>query len=332
MNKMTKKSLSRRQFLQIVAVGGIAGATTQLSFDAWKRLETTSETRLLMGTVVNLTVVGDDVPRARTAIQACLNQMEDLEKVLSRFIPESQLSQLNRAGFLEKADPALLQVIAESLNISRLSDGAFDITIKPVLDALQAGRSPTELERAAIGFQNLHIAGSLLTFLTPGMSITLDGIAKGYIVDRGVEMLQAHGYENIMVEAGGDLMASGHRADGKAWKLGVVDPRSIGAFTYLTSFSVNNQAVATSGDYLQVYSEDKSQHHIIDPQTGYSPHDLASVTVLAPNAMLADAFSTTIMVLGAQTGLQFVNAMIGVEALMVTKNLEVYQTRNFPNL
>ncbi len=94
---MSRQILSRRQFLQIVAVGGIASATAKLSLDAWKRLETVSETRLLMGTVVNLTVVSDDMANARVAIQACLNRMSDLEKVLSRFIPESQLSQVEQS-------------------------------------------------------------------------------------------------------------------------------------------------------------------------------------------------------------------------------------------
>ena len=329
---MSRQILSRRQFLQIVAVGGIASATAKLSLDAWKRLETVSETRLLMGTVVNLTVVSDDMANARVAIQACLNWMSDIEKVLSRFIPESQLSRLNKVGFLDKADPTLLQVIAESLKISQLSGGAFDISIKPVLAAQQAGRVPTDTERAAVGYQNLHLDDSQITFLKPGMSITVDGIAKGFIVDQGVEVLQAYGFENIMVEAGGDLMAQGQRADGRAWNLGIADPRPVEDSGYLTSFSVTNQAVATSGDYLQAYTTDKSQHHIVNPQTGFSPPELASVTVLAPNAMLADALSTTTMVLGIRRGLQFVNAMPDVEALLVSKNLKFYRTRNFPNL
>jgi FAD:protein FMN transferase len=233
---------------------------------------------------------------------------------------------------LMKAHPALLQVIAESLRISQLSDGAFDITIKPVMDAVQSGRIPTEVERAAVGYQNLSLDGAQIAFQKPGMSLTLDGIAKGYIVDRGVDVLQAHGFENIMVEAGGDLVAQGQRVDGKAWKLGIADPRPSGDSGYLTSFLVTNQAVATSGDYQQSYTADKSQHHIINPQTGFSPPELASVTVLAPNAMLADALSTTTMVLGIRRGLQFVNAMPDVEALLVSKNLDFYRTRNFPDL
>ncbi len=203
---------------------------------------------------------------------------------------------------MDKADPTLLQVIAKSLKISQLSGGAFDISIKPVLAAQQAGRVPTDTERAAVGYQNLHLDDSQITFLKPGMSITVDGIAKGFIVDQGVEVLQAYGFENIMVEAGGDLMAQGQRADGRAWNLGIADPRPVEDSGYLTSFSVTNQAVATSGDYLQAYTTDKSQHHIVNPQTGFSPPELASVTVLAPNAMLADALSTTTMVLGIPSG------------------------------
>lgn len=327
---MKSKSLSRRQFLQIIAVGGIAGATAKLSFDAWYQMESVTETRLLMGTVVNLTVISQDPSKARTAIQACLNQMSDLEKVLSRFIPESQLSHLNQAGFLKKADPALLQVIAESLKISRLSGGAFDITVKPVLEAQESGRVPTDAERTAVGYQNLGMENAQIKFLKPGMGITLDGIAKGYIVDRGVEVLRAYDFENIMVEAGGDLVAQGQSANGRAWKLGVANPRPAGDSDFLTSFSVTNQAVATSGDYQQSYTEDNSKHHIINPQTGFSPPELASVTVLAPNAMAADAISTAVLVLGLENGLKFINQLPDVDALLVSKEKEIYLSANFP--
>lgn len=327
----SKKHLTRRDFLKIVAVGGIAGLTAKFTLDAYHQDQSVSETRLLMGTLVNMTIVSGDLVKARTAVQACLDRMARLETVLSRFIPESQLSQLNRSGCLEQADPALLYVIAESLKISQLSDGAFDITVKPVLDAQQAGRVPTDTERAAVGYQNLRMDNASIEFLQPGMGLTLDGIAKGFVVDRGVEVSRSYGFENIIVEAGGDLSSQGQRADGKAWKLGVVNPHLTADPGYLTTFSVTNQAVATSGDYLQHYNEDKSQHHIIDPSTGSSPPELASVTVLAPSAMLADALSTTVMVLGLDRGLQFVHQFPEVEALLVSKDEQVYRTNNFPH-
>ena len=137
---MTKKSLSRRQFLQIVAVGGIAGLTTKFSLDTLSQEQIVSETRLLMGTVVNLKVVGADPKSAQAAIRAGLDRMAQLESVFSRFQPDSQLSQLNRAGFLMNADPALIEVVSESQKFSRLSNGAFDITVKPLLDLYQQAK------------------------------------------------------------------------------------------------------------------------------------------------------------------------------------------------
>ena len=162
------------------------------------------------------------------------------------------------------------------------------------------------------------------------MSITLVGIAKVYIVDRGVETLKEHGFENILVEAGGDLVAKGQRSDGETWHLGVAHPRPEKGGRYLSAFSLRDRAAATSGDYQQYYQDDKSQHHIIDPTTGYSPLELASVTVLAPDAMTADALSTTIMVLGVQAGLQLANDLPGVEALLVGKDLQTFKSLNFP--
>lgn len=325
-----KKHISRREFLRIVAVGGAAGLAVKAGIDFQSHQRTVSETRLLMGTIVNLTMVSDDPAQARTALRACLDRMKSLEGILSRFIPESQLSQLNQAGFLGSAHPALVEVIAASQKISQLSGGAFDITVKPLLEAQQAGRTPTAAERAAIGYQNLKQHGQQITFLKPRMGLTLDGIAKGYIVDRGVDLLCAYGLSNILVESGGDLVAHGKRADGQAWKLSVADPRPTADSGYLTSFSITDCAAATSGDYLQHYTDDKSQHHIIHPQTGFSPPELASVTVLAPNAMQADALSTTLMVLGIENGLKLVDQMPGVAALLVNKDKQIYASKNFP--
>jgi thiamine biosynthesis lipoprotein len=126
-------------------------------------------------------------------------------------------------------------------------------------------------------------------------------------------------------------MANGNPSDGGAWKLGVADPRSVGEINPLVSFSVTNQAVATSDDYQQAYTADKSQHHIINPATGYSPPELASVSVLAPTATLADALSTTVMVAGIETGLQLVNQLSDVEALLVTKDRQIRVSNKFPD-
>jgi len=129
--------LSRRQFLRILAIGGIAGAGVKIGFDRFNLAETISETRLLMGTVVNLQVVSTDRDAAQRAVWACFNQMEALENLLSRFQPQSQLSLLNRAGQLAETSHHLLDLLTQSQKLSEITDGAFDITIKPLVDLYQ---------------------------------------------------------------------------------------------------------------------------------------------------------------------------------------------------
>jgi thiamine biosynthesis lipoprotein len=328
---MDKQStISRRDFLKIVAVGGIAGLTAKFSLDALGREQIVSETRLLMGTVVNLQIVGDP-EKAKLAVRACLDRMEVLETVLSRFRPDSQLSVLNRTGVLPNANPAMVELVMQSLQLSWLTNGAFDITVKPVVDLYQAappGRLPTDEQLpealALVGYQNLSMDGARIALARPGMQITLDGIAKGYIVDAGVAELQAHGFTNVMVEAGGDLLAAGEKAPRSPWQIGIQSPR-LEKSGLLASFAVQNQAVATSGDYHQAFTPDLTLHHILDPRTGVSAPGLASATVLAASGAQADALATALMVMDLPEGLALVESLPGVEAYLVTKELEMIQ-------
>jgi thiamine biosynthesis lipoprotein len=157
------------------------------------------------------------------------------------------------------------------------------------------------------------------------MSITLDGIAKGYIVDAGVKILRGHGFENVLVEAGGDLLASGYKAAEVPWKIGIQSPRK-GRSGLMQILSVKNQGVATSGDYMQSYSPDFANHHIIDPRCGRSPREIASVTVIAPTATLADGLSTTLMVLGPEAGTRLMKHFPDCEAYLIGKDLKMIVT------
>jgi thiamine biosynthesis lipoprotein len=216
-----------------------------------------------------------------------------LESILSRHRADSELSTLNREGRLRNASDPLLDVIAQARQISDLSNGAFDITIKPLVDLYQAdhaqgalpGETAVSTTKQLVNYKNIHIEGKTISFAKPGMSITLDGIGKGYIVDAGTAVLRELGFVNVMVEAGGDLMAMGTKEANQPWRIGVQPPRSD---TRMTVVGLQNQAAATSGDYMQPFAADLSQHHIIDPRTGYSAPELASVTITAPSVMLAD--------------------------------------------
>ena len=323
------KKITRRDFLKIVAVGGAAGAALKLGLDSLLADEIVSETRLLMGTVVNIKAVGLDPRLAEAAIKSCFARMSTHESVLSRFLPGSQLSELNQAGVTHDPHPALLTVLNQSQELSQLTDGAFDVTIHPLLALYQStdGLPSKDAVLQALelaNYRKLKFDEGSVRFEQQGMSITLDGVAKGFIVDEGVAELQTFGFENVMVEAGGDLMALGQKSPDAQWKIGLQAPRAAMG-NLLDMINVENQAVATSGDYMQAFSDDLMSHHIIDPHRGYSSPELASVSVLAPTVMLADGLATSVMVMG-KSGLDLIEQMAGYEAIAVTKHAEILRT------
>lgn len=332
-----KRTFNRKDFLRIVAAAGAAGMAGKLGWDMAHAPVVVEETRSLMGTVVNLTVIGEDRLSARQAVGACFSRMASLESLLSRFQPGSQLSRLNRDGEIRGADRALIHVLERALSISRQSGGKFDITIKPVLDLYQHVQAETnnlptrvEIEKALrlVDYQNVHIEGQNVRFVDQEMAVTLDGIAKGYIVDRGVGALRERGFRNVLVEAGGDLAASGGKPGDTPWRIGVIAPRD-GEDEFTTRVSVWNQALATSGDYLQSYSEDHKVHHILDPRQGISSPELASVSVLAPSAMSADGYATAVMAMGPEQGLKLIESLPEVEAVLITKSLKTIKSSGF---
>jgi len=327
-----RNTISRRDFLKIFAVGGAAGFTAKYGLDSLIANEVATETRLLMGTVINIKAVGLDQKAASFAINACFDRMAELESVMSRYKPESQLSQLNQTGSLKDANPSLISIIQNSQELSQLTDGAFDITVKPLLDLYQASDTLPGEEQilnviSLVDFRKLDVDNQAVSFQQKGMSITLDGIAKGFIVDKGVAILQGFGFKNVMVEAGGDLMAFGEKSPSSPWKIGLQAPRAeMGDL--IATFNIKNQALATSGDYMQAFTLDFANHHIIDPRSGHSSPELASVSVTAPTVTLADGLATAIMVMGKR-GLSMIETLSGCEAYVVTKDARALKTSGF---
>jgi FAD:protein FMN transferase len=327
-------AIGRRQFLRIIGAGSVAGlAALALGRGQLRAGDIVSETRLLMGTLVNLTLVTSDLAAGRRAIAACLNQIAALEAIMSRHQPGSQLSRLNHRGYLDQPDAHLLRVLRTGQRISALSAGAFDVTIKPLADLYQqhytAGNDlPADEEVQAvlsrIGYRHLAVEDNRVSFVRQGMGVTLDGIAKGYIVDEGTNALRQHGFDNILVEAGGDLAASGKKFDAP-WQIGLRSPRARDG-RLASTFRITNRAAATSGDYMQPYSSDFTAHHIIDPRTGRSAPEVASATVTALRAIEADALATALMVMDSRQGLALVESLPGCEAYLITKDLQTRQS------
>lgn len=325
--------LSRRQFLKISAVAGAVLAGGRLLQHAPGRApDTLRQTRTLMGTVVNLALVCAGEDEGQATIAATFAEMERLITLFDHRLPDGPLGRLNRDGFLAPAPRELVDLLTTAVTYGALSAGAFDVTVKPLLDALRQRTTPT----GPVAYEGITLSEDTITLAEAGMAITLDGIGKGRVVDGATAVLRARGYENVLVEAGGDLVARGLRSGGSPWRVGIAHPRPAAAATpLLTTLAVSETAVATSGDYTHSFTQDYSEHHIVDPRQGdarhaHSPAELAAVTVLAPTATAADALGTAVLVLGVDAGLALLHDLPDVAGLLVTKELVVRRTANMP--
>lgn len=331
------KPVTRRTFLQIVAVAGVAGTCWQLGlFSGASRLQVARRSQPIMGTYLNLTVYGKDRDACENAIDTTINRMLALEGRLSRHRETSQVFHLNNTSTLASPSHELLEVLQLSHELSRKTEGAFDVTVLPLLTmhSAMAGHNNTpestllSRARASVGYEALAIHEQEIRFEKPEMAITLDGIGKGYIVDQGVSALKESGFHNVYVDAGGDLMVTGAKPDGSPWRIGIMNPRRHNT-SQMVTINVTERAVATSGDYFQAFTPDLRHHHILDPHTGFSSPELASCTVTAPSVVLADGLATATMVLGHERGQELLESMDGCEGFFIDKQQNSYHTSGF---
>jgi len=272
-----------------------------------------TKTRLAMGTFVAMTAIHPSRDQAEEAFELAFEEVSRLSALLSRHDEKSPISSLNRSAILEDTPREVLTVLNQSNYYFRQTGGAFDITVKPLVDLYQArfdsGLQPLESEidkrLEDVDGASVDILGDTVTFKRENMQVTLDGIAKGFIVDRASEILKTNGVENHLVNAGGDIKTSGVSAQGKKWKIAIQDPNKKGH--YPSIIQMDTGAVATSGNYEAYYDQEKLFHHIINPHTGISPQVSASVSITAPTVMEADALATAVFVLEPDSGLDFIN-------------------------
>ncbi|MFW5709414.1 MAG: FAD:protein FMN transferase [Chloroflexota bacterium] len=337
---MTQSSgLTRRQFIRITASAGalLAGGIGLGLASTGKSAVRVEETRYLLGSIANLTVISREPNSARRAIQAAFDRMTALEDVFSRFRPHSQLSRLNADGGIKDLDRELYEVVSKAIDFGRMTGGAFDITVEPVLqlyrNASKTGIWPdatrVRAAREYVDYREITVTPDSIRLNKPGMAVTLDGIAKGYIIDAGTDVLAKYGFEQIMIELGGDLQTRGD-AGLRPWQVSIRRPVDDLSAQGSLIAQLEDTALATSGDYLFTFTPDRQLHHIIDPENGLSPDELSSASVIAPTACEADAFSTALMVMGARNGLTLIAHLAGVEALVITKQGELLQTEGFP--
>ena len=294
----------------------------------------------LMGNRFILGVVGEDEELANQALEEAVNEIKRIEALFTTFNDSSITNQINQKSGKSavKVPEEFLQLMVRAEKISNLTEGAFDLSYGSLdKDFWNFNREMTQLPHPKdakkavelINFKNIELNSAEKTvFLKKeGMRIGFGGIGKGYAADQAKKLLIAKGFENGIVNASGDLCCWGKDENGNDWKITLANPDA--PEEIIAQIPLKNYAVATSGTYEKfVWIEGKKYSHTIDPKTGYPVKGVKSVTVLAPFAELADALTTPVAVMGIQDGLNMLNQLNGIAAVIIDDQNNLYTTKN----
>ena len=294
----------------------------------------------LMTTPVEFTIITDRESAAQSAITEAIEEIRRVERVMSEWRSDSMISKINKsAGIKEiKVSRELFMMLESSVEISEATDGKFDVTAGSVVKLwdFRAQRIPTKDEinnvLPAVDYKNivLNKRNSSVYIKDRRTKVGLGGIAKGYAVDRAVDVIKKRGFAEFSVNAGGDLFVVGDH-QGKPWKVGLQHPRDPGRIIAL--IPVTNAAVLTSGDYERYFEKDGVRYsHILDPGTGMPARLCQSVTVLAPRTYIGDAVATGVFILGPERGMSVIEKLPGFEAIFVDADGELHVSSGLPDL
>jgi thiamine biosynthesis lipoprotein len=290
------------------------------------------DARPMMGTEVSVYLWSDDPEAGRQMLAEVFEEAARIDRLMSTYRDESEISKINReaaAGPVPAGDE-LFGLIRRALDISVLTRGAFDITYDSVGQHydFRSGQRPdentVEAERVNIDYRLVVLdqAAGTVSFAREGVRINLGGIAKGYVVERGVDILRHRGIENAIVTAGGDSRLLGDRR-GRPWMVGIRDPRNDGEVAI--SVPLADEAISTSGDYERYFDEDGVRyHHIIQPSTGVPASGVHSASVFGPDAVITDALSTSVFVMGVDQGLTLIGSLPDYESIVIDADGKVF--------
>lgn len=297
------------------------------------------QSRIIMGTNVEIIVSHTESRQAMIAIEEAFQEIEKVDRLMSTYRPDSEVSELNRHAGKKacRVSPDTLRVIERAVYFSYLSGGAFDITIAPLLRLwdfnVQKVPATEDINKAIkkIGYEKIKImpASSEVFLSAPEMAVDLGAIAKGYAVDQACAALDKRGLVNYLVNAGGDLRGQGGKGKGQPWIIGLKHPRLKEAL--IAKIHLIAAALATSGDYEKFFIKNGERyHHLLDPFTGQPARNCQSVTIMAPCAMDADALATTVFILGPDQGLALIAKLPHIHALIVDRRGQVLLSPNWP--
>ena len=320
---MTVKVTRRRAITVLAAAAGLPlmlkAGSAQARLVSWEGTT--------LGAPSTIKLYGPDEAKARAAIEASLAEQARLESIFSVYRADSVISRLNRDGAVDNVPPEFVELLNRALTVAELSDGAYDPTVQPVWQLYfrhftaatvdPAGPASQDLAAALalVGWRNVAIDGTRVSFSRPGMGLTLNSGAQGYITDRVAAVLRAHGFQNMLVDMG-EPRGLSTKPDGSAWRIGIANPAN--PSQAITEIDVVDQCVATSGGYGTVFDEAGKFTHLIDPRTGRTAPALLGVSVVAPTATQADGLSTAMLMVAPENRQKLLRAAGGQVALFVT--------------
>lgn len=293
-------------------------------YDSPQHLE--KQTRMMMDTFVTISAAG---PKKITqpAINLTFKRLKEIEVKFNSLNPESPIYAFNHKNE-PIIEPEILKLIEVALQVSKESEGAFDITVAPLVELWgfygKSQQIPSEKEikdaLKTVGYRHLLLDNNKLYKDNAVVKIDLGGIAKGYALREAVKVLKTQGITSALIDLGGDVYALGKKGK-KLWKIGIKDPRKEGLLGYIEAEDV---AVLGSGDYERFFLKDgKRYHHIFNPKTGYPTEGTSSVTLIYPDPILAQALSKIPFVMGAQKGLKLLECIPGMQAIIITDSGEI---------
>jgi FAD:protein FMN transferase len=322
----SERGVSRRRALTIM--GAAAGLPLLCAADRSHSTPFLHQwTGTSLGSPSQLLLYHEDSPTAARIAVECAAEIERLERIFALNRADSEIARLNRSGRIEFPSIDLLTVLSQCQTLSALSDGAFDVTVQPLWTLYAThffsnsapppdGPPPQAIEqtRKLVDWRAIEAGPRRIALMRPGMGVTLNGIAQGYITDRITDILRAHGCDRTFANLGcSEISAVGRRADGRPWRIGLVDPRQ--PEKVAIALDVCDRSVCTSGGYGTKFEATGRFHHLFDPLTGTSAHGYLAVSILAASTMIADALSTALYVAPPQRSTALLAPFPGVSAL-----------------
>lgn len=322
---------TRRRLLKIMGVAAIGAVSGTALFELTKdkALHKVSWTGIALGSQAEITIYHPNKKEAENILQNSYKKLSKLENLFSLYQENSQLSLLNKNGFIEKPHPDMVELFNLSKKYAKITDGAFDITVQPLWNtyskAFKNNNEPPskiEIEQALslVGWESISIDKNLISYEKPGMSSTLNGIAQGYITDKISENLINLGINNTLVQLG-EYRGIGDHPEGRPWRLLLSNPEhtdSIGEIEF------TNAAVATSAGLGTPFDLSGNYHHIFDPENGHNANQQLQVSVLSKTAAEADALATAFLVLDQQSSEKIAKKLrVGFEVFDNNRNRKI---------